>query len=84
MTPGAATAARDMRARVGRVPQLLQGAGSLPLPADPVLLLVASTVEPYLTGLDRPYTRPAVYGMLVGVLLHLAAVGAAFVAACPR
>lgn len=46
-------------------------AGSLMLLAAPILLLLGFATEPWLTGLERPYSRPALYGSLAGVLLHL-------------
>ena len=49
----------------------LQRTGSLFLLAAPLLLGVAFLTEPWLTGLERPYTQPAVIGCLVGVLLHV-------------
>lgn len=43
--------------------------GSALVLAGPVLTAAAFLTEPWLTGLDRPYTRPAVYGCFAGVLL---------------
>jgi hypothetical protein len=57
----------DIGARVARVTQL---AGSLLIAAGPLLLLLAFAREPWLSGLDRPYARPALYGTLAGALLH--------------
>lgn len=49
----------------------IRRAGSLLVLAAPVLLGMAFLREPWLTGLDRPYARPAVVGSFVGVLCHL-------------
>jgi hypothetical protein len=46
-------------------------AGSVLVLAAPFLAAAGFFVEPWLTGLDRPYTRPAAYGCLAGMLLHL-------------
>lgn len=51
----------------------LQLIGSLALLAGPPLFLVGFCTEPYLSGLARPYSRPAIYLTLAGVLLHLIA-----------
>ncbi len=61
------------RAGWRRVPQNL---GSCLLLLAPATLLVAFSTEPWLDGLDRPYSRPAIYGSLAGVILHLVAAGA--------
>jgi hypothetical protein len=49
----------------------LQWLGSALLLAAPALLAVAFLTEPWLTGLARPYTSPAVYASVGGMLLHL-------------
>src|SRR5262249_24088983 len=36
----------------------------------PPLLIVAFLVEPSLSGLDGPYSKPAIYGCFGAVLLH--------------
>jgi len=54
--------------------RLLQILGSLPVLVAPALLLQAFFTEPQLAELARPYTRPALYSMLGGMLLHLLAV----------
>jgi hypothetical protein len=46
-------------------------AGSLLVLGTPVFAAAAFFTEPWLSGLDRPYTRPAAYGALAGMLLHL-------------
>jgi hypothetical protein len=48
----------------------LRGIGSALVLAAPPLLATGFLVEPWLTGLDRPYSRPAIYGSLAGLLLH--------------
>jgi hypothetical protein len=49
----------------------LQRAGSLLVLAGPPLLAAGFLREPWLSGLDRPFSRPALYGTLAGMLLHL-------------
>jgi hypothetical protein len=49
----------------------LQGVGSVLLLTAPILLAVAFLTEPWLPGLDRPYSRPAIYGSLAGMMFHL-------------
>lgn len=53
-----------------RVPQTL---GSALIVVAPAALLAAFFTEPWLSALDRPYSRPAIYGSLAGVILHLLA-----------
>jgi hypothetical protein len=48
----------------------LRHAGSVLVLAAPVLLAIGFFVEPWLTDLERPYTRPTLYGTLVGMLVH--------------
>jgi hypothetical protein len=55
----------------GRWRPWLQRAGSVLVLAAPWLLGVGFLTEPWLTGLERPYSRPAIYGCLAGMLLHL-------------
>lgn len=59
----------------GRWPRRLQQAGSVLVLVGPLLFLAAFLQEPFLGGLLRPWTRPAVYGTAIGVGLHLAAMG---------
>jgi len=49
----------------------LRSAGSALIVASPFLAAAGFFTEPWLSGLDRPYSRPAIYGCLAGVLLHL-------------
>lgn len=49
----------------------LRCAGSLLVLAAPPLLVAGFLREPWLSGLDRPFSRPALYGSLAGMLLHL-------------
>lgn len=51
----------------------LQLVGSLALLVGPPLLLAGFSTEPYLSGLARPWSRPALYLALGGVVLHLMA-----------
>ncbi len=60
--------ATDAPAGWRRVTQRL---GSLLVLAAPPLIAVAFLHEPWLTDLDRPFSRPALIGTLVGMLLHL-------------
>lgn len=48
----------------------LQRTGSLFLLASPVLCGLAFLTEPWLSDLARPYTRPAVFSCLAGMVLH--------------
>jgi hypothetical protein len=47
--------------------------GSLLILAGPPLLAAGFLTEPWLTGLERPYSRWAIYGSLAGLALHAAA-----------
>ena len=53
--------------------RVLQAIGSILLLVAPWLFLAGFCTEPYLSELQRPWTRPAVYGSFAGALLHLAA-----------
>jgi hypothetical protein len=48
----------------------LQRLGSALVLVAPPLLAAGFLTEPWLSGLDRPYSRPAIYGAFAGVLLH--------------
>ena len=48
-----------------------QTIGSCLILAGPPLLAGAFLTEPWLTDLDRPYTRPAIWSCLAGTVLHL-------------
>jgi hypothetical protein len=50
----------------------LRWVGSVLVLIAPLLLVMAFLREPWLTGLARPYAKPAIIGSLVGVLGHLA------------
>ena len=50
----------------------LRRVGSVLVLVAPPLLGMAFLREPWLTGLARPYAKPAVVGSLVGVVCHLA------------
>lgn len=45
--------------------------GSVLVLLTPALAAAGFFTEPWLSGLDRPYSRPAAYSCLAGVLLHL-------------
>ena len=51
----------------------LQLVGSLALLAGPPLFLIGFCTEPYLSALARPWSRPAIYLALGGVVFHLVA-----------
>ena len=55
----------------------LQLLGSVLILAAPVLELAAFLREPFLGGLQRPFTTSAVYAALAGMILHLGATGSA-------
>lgn len=59
-----------------RWPSVFQVAGSLALLAGPPLFLLAFFNEPWLSGLNRPWARPAIYLALGGAIAHL--ISAAF------
>ena len=56
---------------LGRWRAWLRRVGSALVLLAPLLLVLAFLREPWLTGLDRPYARPAIIGSLAGVLCHL-------------
>lgn len=51
----------------------VQIAGSLAMLAGPPLFLAGFCTEPYVSGLARPWSRPAIYLAMGGVVLHLIA-----------
>jgi hypothetical protein len=53
--------------------RFLQRLGSVAILMGPPLLVASFLAEPWLTGLVRPYARPAIYVAFGGVLAHLAA-----------
>jgi hypothetical protein len=55
------------------VRRALQAIGSLALVAGPPLFLIGFCTEPYLSGLARPWSRPAIYLSLGGVVFHFLA-----------
>jgi hypothetical protein len=57
--------------RVGKKQRVLQMIGSLLIIISPAFLLVAFCIEPGLSGLARPFTRPGIYTLGAGTLLHL-------------
>lgn len=62
-----------LRPTYSRWRRALQLVGSLALLAGPPLFLIGFCREPYLSGLARPWSRPAIYLALGGVVLHLVA-----------
>jgi hypothetical protein len=48
----------------------LQRTGSALVLAAPPLLAVGFLTEPWMADLDRPFSRPAIYGSLAGLVLH--------------
>jgi len=54
----------------GRSRRWLRRAGSVPVLLAPPLLLLAFFNEPGLSSFERPYARLAIYGCLLGVVLH--------------
>ena len=53
--------------------RMLQIAGSVALLVTPLLFLAAFAIEPGLTGLLRPWARPAIELSIAGVLVHVLA-----------
>lgn len=51
----------------------IQAAGSALLLVAPLLFLAGFLSEPWLGGLQRPWSRPGIYASLAGALLHLVA-----------
>jgi hypothetical protein len=49
----------------------VRSAGSLLVLSTPVFAAIGFFTEPWLSDLDRPYTRPTAYGALAGLVLHL-------------
>ena len=45
--------------------------GSLLVLAAPPLLVAGFLSEPWLSGLERPYSKPAIYACLAGMVMHL-------------
>src|SRR5262249_16768934 len=50
----------------------LQRVGSALVVVAPALLAAGVLTEPWLSGPDRPYSRPAIYSSLAGLILHAA------------
>jgi hypothetical protein len=57
-------------------------AGSVLVLATPFLAAAGFFVEPWLPGLERPYSGPAAYGCLAGMLVHLVCLSAGREASC--
>jgi hypothetical protein len=60
-----------LQPRPSRWRRWLQQTGSFLVLVVPFLLLAAFFVEPTLTDLQRPFARPAIIGLFVGMLTHL-------------
>ena len=56
--------------------------GSLLVLATPFLAAAGFFAEPWLSGLERPYSSPAAYGCLAGMLVHLACLQAGRETSC--
>jgi hypothetical protein len=54
----------------------VQPVGSVLVLTTPFLAAAGFFTEPWLSGLERPYTRLAAYGCLAGMLLHLVCLSA--------
>jgi len=54
-----------------RLPVRVLGSGLVL--ASPALSMAGFCAEPWPSGLERPYSRPAAYASLAGMLLHLLA-----------
>ena len=54
----------------------VRSVGSVFILASPFLAAAGFFTEPWLSGLERPYSRPAAYGCLAGMLLHLVCLSA--------
>jgi Kef-type K+ transport system membrane component KefB len=57
--------------RTGRWQRIVQTIGSIFILVPPLLLLMAFFTEPLLSRLQRPYSRPGVVMLAIGILLHL-------------
>lgn len=62
-----------LRPAESRPRRALQALGSAALLAGPPLFLAGFCTEPYLSGLERPWSRIAIYLALAGAALHLSA-----------
>lgn len=49
----------------------VRSAGSVLVVAGPFLAAAGFFTEPWLSDLERPYSRPAIYGCFAGLVLHL-------------
>jgi hypothetical protein len=57
----------------GRLRRAMIAIGSVLLVAAPFILLIGFAREPWMTELARPLSRPALYGVLAGIVFHLLA-----------
>ena len=53
--------------------RVVQRVGSTLIGLSPVFFVLAFFNEPFLDGLQRPFSRPAIYAIALGSLLHLVA-----------
>ncbi len=60
-------------ARPGRLRERLQWTGSAMIAAASALFVAAFFYEPTFTGFHTPYSRPAIYVVAAGTLVHLLA-----------
>jgi hypothetical protein len=56
--------------------------GSVLILAAPFLAAAGFFTEPWLSELERPYSRPAAYGCLAGMMLHLVCLSPRGAAGC--
>lgn len=56
-----------------RTLRALQNVGSTLVALAPILFLLGFFNEPWLDGVQRPFTRPGVYAIAIGSLLHVVA-----------
>lgn len=56
-----------------RSQRALQMVGSTLVALSPILFVLGFVNEPWLDGLQRPFSRPAIYAIAIGCLLHLIA-----------
>ncbi len=51
----------------------LQNVGSTLVALSPILFVLGFFNEPWLDGLQRPFSRPAIYAIALGLMLHVIA-----------
>ena len=60
-----------LRPSTAKLRRTMQSIGSVMILCGPFLLAIAFFYEPSLTGLSRPFSRPAIYAAFGGLLLHM-------------